>query len=96
MRVAEKADPLSPEVRYDESASYCEKLPADYWAKFACLVKLAAASSVNPLSQAQIFASLGDKDRTLEALDRAAAAGPIRRGGCLTARGSPFWVAIRV
>ena len=41
LRVAEKADPLSPEVhydlayvltsagRYDEAASYCEKLPAD-------------------------------------------------------------------
>ncbi len=49
LHIAEKADPLSPEVhydlssvlgaagRYDESARYCEKLPAGYWAKGACL-----------------------------------------------------------
>ena len=150
LRVAEKADPLSPEVhyhlssvlhaagRYNESASYCEKLPADYWAKRACLVgtqqnqghngeviqmleadfnrgvdkgpwvrnslgcayarvgrreeaeNLAAASSVNPFGPAQIFACLGDKDRTFEALDRAAPAGPIRMGWILNGRGFAF------
>ena len=150
LRVAEKADPLSPEVRYnlsfvlnaagryDESGRYCEKLPADYWAKRACMVsrqlrrsnnaeviqmletefkrgvdqgpgirnslgcayarvgrreeaeKMAAASSVNPLGQALIFACLGDKDRTFEALDLAAAAGPIRMGWILNGRGFAF------
>jgi tetratricopeptide (TPR) repeat protein len=161
LRLAEKADPLSPEVhydlsavlnaagRYDESARYCEKLPADYWAKRACLAgaqarqgnnaeviqmletefnrgvdagtwvrhslgcayarvgrreeaeKLAAASSVNPLGQAQIFACLDDKDRTFEALDRAAAAGPIRMGwilngpGFVFLRGDPRVTALR-
>ena len=150
LRVAEKADPLSPEVhynlssvlhaagRYEESGRYCELLPADFWAKRACLVsarrsqghndeviqmleadfnrgvdqgqwvrqslgcayarvgrrqeaeKLAAASSVNPLGPAQIFACLGDKDRTFEALDRAAAAGPIRMGWILNGRGFAF------
>jgi len=150
LRLAEKADPLSPEVdynlssvlkvagRYEESARYCEKLPADFWAKRACLVgarrrqghdgeviqmletdysrgvdkrqgvwhvlgcayarvgrreeaeKLAAASSANPLNQAEIYACLGDKDRTFEALDRAAAAGPIRMGWILNGRGFAF------
>ena len=33
--------------------------------------KLAAAVSSNPFQQALIFAGLGDKDRTLEALDQA-------------------------
>ncbi|HKE29054.1 MAG TPA: tetratricopeptide repeat protein [Bryobacteraceae bacterium] len=49
MRIAEKADPLSPDVhyylaygltlkgRYDEAASHCEKLPGDYLAKPECL-----------------------------------------------------------
>src|SRR4029077_13387933 len=45
--------------------------------------KLAAASSFNPLNQARIFACLGDKDRTFEALDRASAAGPFRIGRTL-------------
>jgi serine/threonine-protein kinase len=40
--------------------------------------KLAGAS--NALNQARIFACLGDKDRTLEALDRATATGPFRIG----------------
>jgi adenylate cyclase len=161
LRVAEKADPLSPEVhydlgailnaagRYDESDRYCEKLPADYWAKRACLAgrqarrgnnaeviqmletefnrgvsvgswirhslacayartgrrqdaeKIAAVSSFNPFNQAEIFACLGDKDRTFEALDRAAAAGPIRMGwilngqGLALLRGDPRVTALR-
>ncbi len=49
MRVAEKIDPLSSEVRfdvayvllsagrYDEAAGYCEKLPADFRGKTSCL-----------------------------------------------------------
>jgi TolB-like protein len=48
LRVAEKVDPLSPEVQYgmniafllagrnDEADVYCEKLPPDYWAKKKC------------------------------------------------------------
>src|SRR5262249_19574336 len=43
-----------------------------------------AAGILNPLGQAQIFAGLGDKDRTLEALDRAARHGPVRMGRWLT------------
>jgi hypothetical protein len=42
--------------------------------------KLAGAVSLNPIQQALIFAGLGDKDRTLEALDRAATLGPVRIG----------------
>src|SRR6185436_1194772 len=45
--------------------------------------KLAADMSSNPHGQANIFACIGDKDRTFEALDRAAAAGPIRIGWIL-------------
>jgi TolB-like protein len=44
----------------------------------------AAAPSRNPLNLALIFAGLGDKDRTFEALDRAATAGPYRLGWALT------------
>jgi tetratricopeptide (TPR) repeat protein len=47
--------------------------------------KLAVAiPSQNPFNQALIFAGLGDKDRTFEALDRAATAGPFRMGRALT------------
>jgi serine/threonine-protein kinase len=46
--------------------------------------KLAAAGARNPFNQAVIFAALGDKDRTFEALDRAVAAGPFRLGRALT------------
>jgi len=42
------------------------------------------------LNQAEIYAYLGDKDRTFEALDRAAAAGPIRMGWILNGRGFAF------
>jgi TolB-like protein/Flp pilus assembly protein TadD len=144
-RAAERADPLSPLIhyrlavvlisagRYDEAASNCGILPADYPAKGDCLgrartgqgrvgeaiqiletalnngvgqgspvrgdlgyayaragrtqeaEKLAAATpSINPFNQAVIFAGLGDKDRTFEALDRAAAGGPFRIGRALT------------
>jgi hypothetical protein len=54
--------------------------------------ELAAASSFNPFNQVQIFACLGDKDRTLEALDRAAAAGPVRMSWVLT---SPEYALLR-
>jgi tetratricopeptide (TPR) repeat protein len=39
-----------------------------------------AASTTNPFTQALIFAGLGDKERTLEALDRMTALGPVRFG----------------
>jgi TolB-like protein/Flp pilus assembly protein TadD len=145
IRVAEKADPLSPEVQgwlalvlisagqYDEAVSHCEKQPADFRNKPNCLgrarlgqgrtyeaiqilekafergvsagsevrgelgyayaragrredaEKLAAStSSMNPYNQALIFAGLGDKDRTFEALELAAAGGPFRIGRALT------------
>ena len=47
--------------------------------------KVAANSTANPgnMSDAQIFACLGDKDRVFEALDRDAAVGPIRMGWVL-------------
>jgi TolB-like protein/Flp pilus assembly protein TadD len=45
---------------------------------------MAATPSINPFNQALIFAGLGDKDRTFEALDRAATAGPFRIGRALT------------
>src|SRR5262249_47024424 len=63
--------------------------------------RLATASSFNPLNQAEIFACLGDKDRTFEALDRAAAVGPFRIGRALTGpefallRGDPRVKALR-
>ncbi|MBK5294923.1 MAG: hypothetical protein JJE04_24995 [Acidobacteriia bacterium] len=161
LRIAEKADPLSPEVHYylssmlnaagrsDEAVKYCDKLPADYWAKSGCLAgvrlhqgrideaiqmlepafnrglapndplrgflgcayaragrreeaeKLAAASWINPFIPARIFACLGDKDRTFEALDRAVVAGPFRMGRALTIpefallRGDPRVKALR-
>jgi len=46
--------------------------------------KIAASTSwLNPFNYAFIFAGFGDKDRTLEALDRAAAGGPFRIGRAL-------------
>ena len=41
---------------------------------------MTSRNSFDPFVQANIFACLGDKDRTLAALDRIAAAGPIRIG----------------
>jgi hypothetical protein len=81
LRVAEKAEPLSPKSTPPRGS--------------------AAASSVNPFSQAQIFACLGDKDQTFKALDRAATAGPIRMGWMLNGqafallRGDPRVTALR-
>jgi serine/threonine-protein kinase len=46
--------------------------------------KLASAWHGDPLFQAMIFAGLGDKERTLEALDRGAVAGAFRVGRALT------------
>ena len=136
MRVAQRADPLSPDVRghlavvlvlagrYSEAAEHCLRLPADYPFKRGILArarlgqgrteeaiqilvndqtrligqargilgyayarsgrreeaeKMASASQYAN-EQALIFAGLGDKDRTLEALDRMAALGPVRVG----------------
>jgi len=45
--------------------------------------KLAIDLSPRPLQQAVIFAGLGDKERTLEALDRMAVVGPVRMGWIL-------------
>jgi TolB-like protein/Flp pilus assembly protein TadD len=63
--------------------------------------KLAAVRPQHPLSQAVIFAGLGDKDRAFEALDRAAVAGPSRMGRELAypeyalLRGDPRLKALR-
>jgi TolB-like protein len=135
LRVAERTDPLSPQIQYDlgyilisagrfdEAAGHCEKLPADFPPKSECLgrarlgqgrigqaiqtltttpnqgylgyayaragrredaEKVAADIAPNPFNQALVFAGLGDKDRTLEALDRMAALGPVRLGRALT------------
>jgi tetratricopeptide (TPR) repeat protein len=46
--------------------------------------QLIATSAQHPFQQALIFAGLGDKDRTFEALDRMAAQGPVRIGRTLT------------
>ena len=60
-----------------------------------------AATLVSPLQQAVIFAGLGDKERTLEALDRMAVVGPVRMGSILSLpelallRGDPRLKALR-
>jgi Tfp pilus assembly protein PilF len=155
LRVAEKADPLSPEVqrslglalifnnRYDEAAGYSQKLPANHPNKILLLAharlrqgrfdeaiqllanedplgrggllgyayarsgrraeaeKLAATLTVSPFQQALIFAGLGDKERSLEALDRMTALGALRVGGILAfpelalLRGDPRLKALR-
>jgi tetratricopeptide (TPR) repeat protein len=46
--------------------------------------KLAAAASAPPFHQALTFAGLGDKDPTLDALDRMTVPGPFRIGRALT------------
>jgi serine/threonine-protein kinase len=62
---------------------------------------LAADSASNPLNQAHIFACLGDKDRALQALDRATPIGPFRVGREVLApelsfmRGDPRLSAVR-
>ncbi len=152
LRVAQKNDPLSPELRqmlafvlissgrYNEAASLCENLPANFSLKSDCVgrvrlcqgrtgeaiqflataydrgylgyayaragrvekaAKLAAVLSSDPIQQALIFAGLGDRVRTLDALDRAAALGPGRIGRLLNypemalVRGDPRLGAIR-
>jgi TolB-like protein/DNA-binding winged helix-turn-helix (wHTH) protein/Tfp pilus assembly protein PilF len=161
LRVAEKADPLSPQMhnslanvlisagRYDEAAGHCQKLPAGQPAKSQCLgrarlgqgrtaeaveilaaavdrglpanatipgylgnayaragrreeaEKLAAAASTLPFQQALVFAGLGDKDRTMDAVERMAVFGPVRLGRDLTypefdlLRGDPRLKALR-
>jgi TolB-like protein/Flp pilus assembly protein TadD len=63
--------------------------------------KLAAAVAPNAFSEALIFAGLGDKDRTLEALDRVAPLGAARIGWALNdpefalVRGDPRVKALR-
>jgi TolB-like protein/DNA-binding winged helix-turn-helix (wHTH) protein/Tfp pilus assembly protein PilF len=159
LRVAEKLDPLSPEVhrslawvlilagRYEGAAEYSLKLPADHPTKWMILArarlgqgrtaeaiqillndqthvirnpqergflgyayarsgrreeaeKMASASQYAN-EQALIFAGLGDKDRTLEALDRMGALGPARVGHYLNfpqlefLRGDPRVKALR-
>lgn len=60
-----------------------------------------AAIVPRPLEQAMIFAGMGDKDRTLAALDRATPLGPVRIGRALTfpelalIRGDPRVRALR-
>ncbi len=136
LRLAEKNDPLSPQVqfdlgwslisagRYGEAAGYCNKLPADHQARDMCLaralvgqgrteeairifIKRNARSDrgflgyayarsgrreeaqklvvdLPPVQQSVVFAGLGDKERALEALDRAAEVGPVRMGSILS------------
>jgi len=63
--------------------------------------QLIATSAQHPFQQALIFAGLGDKDRTFEALDRMAVQGPVRIGRTLTypefslIRGDPRVKALR-
>ena len=60
-----------------------------------------AADASNPFTQALIFAGLGDKERTLEALDRMTVLGPVRVGRALSfpeldlIRGDPRSKALR-
>jgi TolB-like protein len=155
LRTAERADPLSFEVRfwmgsvlisarrYKEAEGRCQNLPADFSYRSSCVVwallgEGRAAEAIQtaeraprgqfvqtplacayaragrreeaekqaqairqPLNQAEIFACLGDKDRTLDALDRAAVAGPFRIGRDLNdaefdfLRGDPLLKALR-
>ena len=152
LRLAQKNDPLSPELRlmlafalissgrHDEAASLCESLPADFSLKSDCVgrvrlcqgrtaeaiqslataydrgylgyayaragrveeaEKLAAVLSSDPIQHALIFAGLGDRVATLDALDRAAALGPGRIGRLLNypemalVRGDPRLGSIR-
>jgi len=46
--------------------------------------KVAADVSPNPFNQALVFAGLGDRERTLDALERMSALGPARIGRALT------------
>jgi tetratricopeptide (TPR) repeat protein len=63
--------------------------------------KVAAEVSPNPFNQALVFAGLGDRDRTLDALERMDVLGPVRIGRALTfpefafVRGDPRVKALR-
>jgi TolB-like protein/Flp pilus assembly protein TadD len=153
-RIAEKNDPLSPQLklnvgevlisagRYDEAARSCNQLPADQPGRSRCLgrallfqgrteeaIRIFIKSSEpsdrinlgyayarsgrrdeaeklamdlpSPLWQALVFAGLGDKERTLEALDRMTVVGPVRMGWILSnpelslLRGDPRLKALR-
>ena len=54
--------------------------------------KFAADAAPNAMTQALTFAGLGDKDRTLEALDRLASLGAVRVGRALN---SPEFALLR-
>jgi len=152
LRVAERFDPLSSEIQFrlayilisgghfDEAASHCEKLSADFHQRSECLgrvrvgqgrigeaiqalaavgnrgylgyayaragrreeaEKVVAEVSPNPFNQALVFAGLGDRDRTLDALERMEVLGPVRIGRALTfpefafVRGDPRINALR-
>jgi len=151
LQIAEKNDPLSPQVhglmtyvllslrRYDEAAVHCGKASNTagcmgrvrlaqgrideaiqfFGASAAGLdraylgnalgragrreeaEKLALTWVGNPYQQALIYAGLGDKDRTFEALNRLAVLGPVRVGRSLTypemalVRGDPRLKALR-
>jgi tetratricopeptide (TPR) repeat protein len=146
LRIAQKTDPLSPEVRlalaltltstgrYEQAAAECLKMPVEDSLRKQCLArgklgegrideairflmndpnpqslgflgyayarsgrreedeKLLADHSPPADEQALIFAGLGDKDRTLEALDRMAALGAQRVGMYLN---SPEFASLR-
>jgi hypothetical protein len=63
--------------------------------------KVAAEVSPNPFNEALVYAGLGDKNRTLDALERMAALGPVRLGLTLSnpefafVRGDPRVNALR-
>ncbi len=63
--------------------------------------KIAVEEAGRPFQQAEIFAGLGDKERTFEALNRMAVLGPVRMGRSLTfpelafLRGDPRLKALR-
>ena len=59
------------------------------------LRNLPPLSSINPFNQALIFAGLGDKDRTFEALDRVAAVGLFAWAGRSHCRNWLCFAAIR-
>jgi hypothetical protein len=161
LSIADRIDPLSPRIqgnlsyvlisarRFDDAASHCQNLPADYPGKSQCLgrawlgqgrtakgvevlsaavkrgapaddpvrgylgyaygragrreesEKLAAAVAPNPFLQPPIFAGLGDRDRTLGAVERMSMLGPVRIGRDLNSpeftliRGDPRLTALR-
>ncbi len=55
-------------------------------------LQIAAEIAPNPFNQALVFAGLGDRDRTLDALERMAVLGPVRLGRAL---GNPEFAFVR-